>query len=129
MSAPIAELMQGLPDRVNGDPVLRRLGRFCSTEVLLEASDAGFHLVFARGRLEEVVRGPFAMRPWSFALRGEEDAWRRFWHPCPDPGYNDIFAMSRIGALRIEGDVGPLLAHLRFFKEVLALPRRPVARS
>lgn len=126
MSVSIPDLIEGLPDRVNGDPVLQRLGRFCTAELLLEIGESGFHLPFYRGCLEPVRRGPFRMRSWSFALRGQEDAWRRFWQQRPEPGYNDIFAMSRIGVLRIEGDVGPLLEHLRFFKEVLALPRETI---
>ena len=47
----------------------------------------------------------------------------------PTPGFNDVFAMARYGHMRIEGDVGPLLEHLRFFKEVLALPRRRRTRD
>jgi hypothetical protein len=123
----IAALIEALPERVNADPALQRLGRFCSMEFLLEAGALSFHLVVERGRLARVIRGPRRMRGWAFALRAPEDAWRRFWQRVPDVGYNDIFAMSRYGHLAIEGDIGPLLAHLRYVKEVLALPRRMLA--
>ena len=129
MSASISGMVDTLPERVNRNPVLQRLGRRCSSEVLLEIGDSAFHLVFERGRLAAVIRGPLAMRSWTFALRGEEDAWHRFWQPLPEPGYHDIFAMTRTGVLNIEGDVGSLLAHLRFFKEVLALPRAAISGS
>ena len=45
----------------------------------------------------------------------------------PEVGFSDIFAMARFDHMRIEGDVGPLLQHLRFIKEVLALPRGSIA--
>ena len=112
-----------LPELVARDPHLLRLGRFCSTELLLEIGEQTFHLVIDRGRVVEVARGPLRMRAWAFAIRGDRDTWQRFWEPIPAPGFNDIFAMASHGHVRIEGDVGPLLAHLRYVKAVLALPR------
>lgn len=124
MDEDIASLMQALPERVNEDPALVRLGRYLSTELLLEAGERGWHLVVERGAMVDVVPGPLRMRPWVFALRASPAAWSRFWRPLPAPGYHDIFAMARYGHLRIEGDLGPLLANLRYVKEVVALPRR-----
>ena len=63
------------------------------------------------------------MRAWHFALRGAEASWRAFWSPVPRPGFNDVFAMARYGHITIEGDIGPMLEHLRFVKALLALPR------
>jgi hypothetical protein len=122
--ANIGALMEALPDQVNGSELLQRIGRHCSTEFLLEVGQHCYHLVVERGRLVSVIPGPLRMRGWAFALRAEATAWQRFWEPEPAPGYSDLFAMSRYGHLRIEGDVGPLLAHLRYVKEVVALPRR-----
>ena len=50
--------------------------------------------------------------------------FRRFWQPVPVPGYHDILAMTRFGHAKIEGDLQPLLANLRYVKDVLAAPRR-----
>ena len=127
MDADIAELLQALPARVNADPALQRIGRHCSTEWLLETGTQQHHLVVERGRLVELIPGPLRMRAWTFALRASPGTWRRFWQPLPEPGYHDIFAMARFGHMRIEGDVGPLLEHLRYVKEVVALPRRMLA--
>lgn len=112
-----------LPAAVNDDPVLLRLGRYCSTEFLLAADDVECHLTVDRGRLGEVVDGPFKMRSWAFAIRADAESWREFWSPFPSVGYNDIFAMTRYGHACIDGDIGPLLDNLRYIKEVLALPR------
>jgi hypothetical protein len=125
----IDTLMQALPARVNADTALQRIGRYCSVEFLFQYGDRDFYLSVDRGRMAPVLAGTRRMRAWHFALRAPAGAWQRFWEPLPAVGYNDIFAMSRYGHLAIEGDVGPLLAHLRYLKEVLALPRRLRAQA
>jgi len=42
----------------------------------------------------------------------------------PAPGYHDLFAMKKLGVARVEGDLVPLMANLRYVKDVLAAPRR-----
>jgi len=64
------------------------------------------------------------MRSWTFALRASPETWQRFWEPTPAPGYHDLFAMKRLGVARIEGDLVPLMANLRYVKDVVAAPRR-----
>lgn len=129
MSDDLDALVRALPDRVNGHGPLRRIGRHCTTEFLLEVGERPYHLVIDRGYLEPVIRGPRLMRAWAFALRADTHTWRRFWDPLPAPGFNDLFAMARYRHLRIEGDVGPLLTHLRYLKEVVALPRLMLAEA
>lgn len=50
-------------------------------------------------------------------------AWEAFWQPVPVAGWHDLFALSKRGELRMEGDMHLLLAHLQYHKDVLALPR------
>ena len=64
------------------------------------------------------------MRATSFSIRGTDEAWRRHWHKVPEPGWHDLFALSKRGAASIEGDLRPLLQNLQYFKDLLALPRR-----
>ena len=47
----------------------------------------------------------------------------------PAPGWHDLFALTKRGAASMEGDFRPLLQHLQFFKDLLALPRRLSAES
>ena len=42
----------------------------------------------------------------------------------PGPGWHDLFAPHQARAASMEGDFRPLLQHLQFFKDLLALPRR-----
>tara|TARA_R110002167_G_scaffold95186_8_gene253646 strand:+ start:43 stop:411 length:369 start_codon:yes stop_codon:yes gene_type:complete len=116
-------MFERLPDLVNGDTALVHRGRYLSVEMLLQSGDAPYRVVIRDGRIERVEVGAALMRPWRFAIRAEESAWRAFWQPVPRPGYHDIFAMCKLGVASVEGDLQPLLANLRYIKEVLAAPR------
>ena len=119
----MAAVFERLAELVNGDEALVRRGRFLTTTFLLQADEATWLVRVVEGRIERVERGPFLMRAWSFAIRASRAAWERFWAAVPAPGYHDVFAMTRIGAARVEGDLQPLMTHLRYFQEVLAAPR------
>ncbi|MCY4469470.1 MAG: hypothetical protein OXC08_12180 [Thiotrichales bacterium] len=125
----IEEILDQLPATANACPHLTRVGRHCSVEFLIEVESRAFQLTVQSGRITDVHLGPLNMRAWRFAIRAGESAWREFWSPMPRPGFNDIFAMASRGHARIEGDVGPLLEHLRFFKELVQLPRSMQAQS
>lgn len=125
MRSPEAEaIVARLPDLVNGDADLVRRGQRLTTTFLLAVDDAEYLVHVAAGRLAAVERGPFLLRSWSFAVRAPGEAWARFWQPVPEPGYHDLFAMKKLGVACVEGDLWPLMAHLRYLKDVLATPRR-----
>jgi pimeloyl-ACP methyl ester carboxylesterase len=116
--------MTALPDLVNADAALLRRGRYLTTTFLVEVDEAQYLVRVVEGRIAAVDRGPFLMRPWSFAVRASEETWRRFWEPVPAPGYHDLFAMKKAGVVRVEGDLVPLMANLRYVTDVLVAPRR-----
>jgi hypothetical protein len=120
-------LVARLPELVNGDAGLVRRGRALSTTFLLGVDDAEYLVRIVEGRIAAVEPGPFLLRAWSFAVRAPAAAWARFWEPVPAPGYHDVFAMKKLGVARVEGDLWPLMAHLRYVKDVLAAPRRAAA--
>jgi hypothetical protein len=119
-----AAAIERLPALVNGDAALVRRGRTLSGVVLVEIGATPFHLSIEHGRIARLERGPAIMRSWSFAVRGGEDAWRKFWQRFPPPHFHDLFALAKAGAFRIEGDLYPLMAHLLYVKGVLEAPRR-----
>jgi hypothetical protein len=123
-AAALHDRMAALAGVVNADPALVRRGRFLSTTFLLEVGEAEYLVKVVEGRVASVERGPFLMRPWTFAVRAPVDAWARFWAPVPEPGYHDLFAMKKLGVARVEGDLVPLMANLRYVKDVVAAPRR-----
>lgn len=119
-----AEILLSLPSLVNHDAALVRRGRCCSTSLMVAAGSVPLYLSIDEGKVRDVTCGPLLMRSWRFAIRADADAWGRFWQPLPEPGFHDLLAMTRFGRATIEGDLQPLMANLRYFKEVLEAPRR-----
>jgi hypothetical protein len=120
----IAAVLDHLAQLVNEDPSLVRRGRYLSTTFLVETGSTAWLVTVHEGRVTKLERGPFLMRGWSFAVRASEEAWRRFWEPVPAAGWHDLFAMTKGGHATVEGDLRPLMANLRYVKDVLAKPRR-----
>ena len=119
----MARVFERLPDWVNADAALVRRGRYLSTTFLIEVGEVAWLVPVPEGRGTRVERGPFLMREWAFAIRAPAEAWRRFWEPVPAPGFHDLFALTKGGHARVEGDLQPLMANLRYVKDLLTLPR------
>lgn len=119
----IAAVLDRLAELVNADAGLVRRGRYLSTTFLVETGATAWLVTVHEGRVTRVERGPFLMRAWTFAVRASEEAWRRFWQPVPAAGWHDLFAMTKRGHATVEGDLRPLMANLRYVKDVLAKPR------
>jgi len=113
-----------LPELVNADERLVWRGRFLTVDFLVEVGDIPYYVSIQSGRITSIDRGPFPMRPWRFAIRAKAEAWEKLWEPVPRPGYTDILGMMKIGEARIEGDLQPFMANLRYLKEILVTPRR-----
>jgi hypothetical protein len=118
-------MFEALQERVNADQALIRRGRYLTTTFLVETGETAWLISVFEGR---IVRGPFVMPSSSFALRASEAEWRKFFSPRPPPGSNDLMALIRRRVLTAEGDLKVFMAHLRYFKEVLA-KLRPVGDS
>ena len=117
-------MIEKLPELVNADDRLVWRGRFLTVDFLVEVGDIPYYISIQSGRITSIERGPFPMRPWRFAIRAKAEAWEKLWEPVPRPGYTDILGMMKIGEARIEGDLQPFMANLRYIKEVLVTPRR-----
>jgi hypothetical protein len=120
----VSGAMERLGELANADAWLVHRGRFLDVTFLIEVGDTPYLVRIHRGRVEQVDKGPLVMPRWTFALRASEEAWAAFWSSAPRPGFHDLIAMMKMRALRIEGDQHPFMANLRYFKDLLALPRR-----
>ena len=89
--------------------------RFGDTPVLVSVREG-------RVVAAEIARGPLAS--WDFSLSAGADAWTRFWQPVPEAGWHDIFALSKRGAMAIEGNLQPLMANLQYVKDLAAAGRQ-----
>jgi len=117
-------MIEKLPELVNGDERLVWRGRFLTGGFLIQVGDDSYLVSIQSGRIVSVERGPFYMRSWKFSVRAPAEAWEKLWDPVPRPGYTDILGVMKRGEARIEGDLQPLIANLRYMKEILATPRR-----
>ncbi len=64
------------------------------------------------------------MESCDLVFHADALAWLGHWQAVPEPGLHDIFAMTRFGHLKIEGNFRPLMTHLQVMKDIIALPRR-----
>lgn len=117
------DTIHSLKTRLDDTPHLHRIGALFSDTILLKVDGDEFFLVFEKGRIARIVEGPSKKTPYKFGILTDADALRQFWTATPAPGFHDIFAMVKIGRAEIVGDMLLLVKNLRFFKEVLALPR------
>jgi hypothetical protein len=115
--------IESLGELANQDPWLVHRGRFLSVTFLIEVGPTPYLVRIHRGRVEAVEKGPLTMPRWTFALRASNEAWSTFWTAVPPAGFHDLIAMVKGRALSVEGDQHPFISNLRYFKDLLALPR------
>jgi hypothetical protein len=113
-----------LPALLAADDDLKRRGRWLDTECRIDVGSEPFFLSFRDGYLSSLDRGARLMRSSTFAFRATDEGWTQYWRPVPEPGWHDLFALTKRGAALMDGDLRPLLQNLQFFKDLLALPRR-----
>ena len=123
-----ARFQKSIPDHVNADAHLVWRGRTLTADCLVGIGSASFLLRIDAGRIRECLTRLPLLCPWDFAVRGSVDGWSALWQDPPDPGWHDLFALSKRGEMRFEGHLQPFLAHLQYMKDVLALPRAGDAR-
>lgn len=119
-----ADRFAALPDLLSGDPDLRRRGHWLSVDCRIDVGAEPFFLSIHDGTLAALDRGPKLMRSTVFTFRATDEAWTRHWAAIPEPGWHDLFALTKRGAASLEGDLRPLLQNLQYFKDLLALPRQ-----
>jgi hypothetical protein len=119
-----AVIFAQIPRLLAADTDLVRRGAFFDARFQIGIGAIPFDVVVIAGNITQFERGPFLMRPWRFAVRATAEAWGRFWQPVPEPGWHDLFALTKRGHAALEGDLQPLMANLQYLKDLLALPRR-----
>ena len=119
-----ADRFARLPELLLSDQDLIRRGRWLGVECRVDVGGEPFFLSIRDGALANLDRGARLMRSTAFSFRATDEAWTNHWQPTPDPGWHDLFALTKRGAASMEGDLRPLLQNLQYFKDLLALPRR-----
>ena len=119
-----ADRFAAVPGLLSADPDLQRRGRWLSVDCRVDIGAEPFFLSIRDGALAALDRGPKLMRSTAFTLRATDEAWTNHWKAVPEPGWHDLFALTKRGAASMDGDLRPLLQNLQYFKDMLALPRR-----
>jgi hypothetical protein len=121
--AAVIEAFAGIAALLDQAPALIQRGRFLDCECLLGPASGAFHASIRQGRIVELAPAPVLMRSWRFSYRASAAAWAEYWRPVPRPGFHDLLALTKRGEAVLEGDLYPFMAHLQYFKDLLALPR------
>lgn len=113
-------MFERLHEAAGRDARLAAMAPRLSAVVMLEAGDEAFRLTIREGHLRPVERGPFVMPSCDFRISAPAEAWEKFLGAPPPPGFHDLFALLRRGDLRLDGNLHPFMAHLMYFKRLLA---------
>jgi hypothetical protein len=119
-----ADRFARLPHLLSADADLLRRGRWLTVDCRVDIGCEPFFLSLREGALSSFERGTRLMRSTVFAYRASDAAWTQHWKPIPDPGWHDLFALTKRGVASIDGDLRPFLQNLQYFKDLLALPRK-----
>ncbi len=113
---------QAIASAFASDSDLLRRGAQVNSCCLIEIGSEQLVLTIRNGRptIDERVH---LLGSWEFAIRAGVDAWFALWQPVPKAGWHDLFALTKRGAMRIEGSLQPFMAHLQYFKDLVTLPR------
>lgn len=106
-------------------PALRdlgRRGRWTSARMLVGIGDAQILVEVREGILMLQTEMPL-LCSWDFCVRGTAHAWVSLWRAIPEPGRHDLFALTKRGELRVEGNLQPFMSSLQYFKDLLVMPR------
>jgi hypothetical protein len=115
-------LRQSIAAAFAGDSDLLRRGWLVDTRCLIEIGAEQLVLTIRNGRPTLADRVPL-LGSWDFAIRADAEAWSALWQPVPKAGWHDLFALTKRGAMRIEGSLQPFMANLQYFKDLVTLPR------
>jgi len=120
----IFEGFKAIPELLARDAALIARGRWLDVDCLLGPTMQPFHVAIRAGQIVDMTPAPVLMRSWRFAYRATPAAFAAHWQAMPPAGWHDLLALTKRGHASLEGDLHPFMAHLQYFKDLLALPRQ-----
>ena len=88
---------------VNADAHLVHRGRTLTGALLVEIGDTPHLLRLEAGRIAAVQRRFPLFQERLLTIRGSARAWQALWQPVPEPGWHDLFALTKRGEMQVEG--------------------------
>lgn len=98
--------------------------RALNTRCVVGIDGAPYLLEFAAGRLIACRPHQGLLVTYDFAVHGSAAAWASLWEDPPRPGRQDLLGLYKVGEIRLEGRLEPFMAHLQYFKDLFASPRK-----
>lgn len=108
---------------VNADAHLVHRGRTLTGALLVEIGNTPHLLRLEAGRIAAMDRRFPLFQERLLTIRGSARAWQALWQPVPEPGWHDLFALTKRGEMQVEGRMHSFFAHLQYLKDVLEMPR------
>lgn len=122
--AAVIEAFRRIPDYLARDAALMARGRLLDVDCLLGPTVQPFYVAIRAGSIVDLTPAPVLMRSSRFSYLASPQAWAAYWQPMPKAGWHDLLSLTKRGEATLSGDLHPFIAHLQYFKDVLALPRR-----
>ena len=122
--AAVIDAFRRIPDDLARDTALMVRGRLLDVDCLLGPTVQPFHVSIRAGAIVDITPAPVLMRSSRFSYLASPGAWAAYWQPMPPAGWHDLLSLTKRGEATLSGDLHPFIAHLQYFKDVLALPRR-----
>jgi len=97
--------------------------RALNLDLMVQFSDYPVLLRIRDGAVASCDENLPPLQSWDVAIKADDEVWRAFWQPVPEPGWHDILALRKRGLMSIEGRLQPLMANLQYVKDLLATPR------
>ncbi len=120
----VIEAFRRIPEYLARDAALMARGRLLDVDCLLGPTVQPFHVSIRGGAIVDMTPAPVLMRSSRFSYLASPQAWAAYWQPMPKAGWHDLLSLTKHGEATLSGDLHPFIAHLQYFKDVLALPRR-----
>ena len=114
-----ADRFARLPTLLRADADLLRRGRSLDVECRIDIGSEPFFLAIREGAIANLERGPRLMRSTAFTFRATDEAWTQYWKAVPEPGWHDLFALTKRGTASMDGDLRPLLQNLQYFLSLI----------
>lgn len=122
LTASLQERFESVRQQVNTNRRLVHRGRYLTAHIKVFIGTAAYLVDIRNGEIHCINARPPLFAAADLVIRATEEAWAALWEKPPRPGWHDIFALAKRGAMGIEGDSRLFFAHLQYLKDVLSAP-------
>lgn len=124
MNESLQERFESIQQWVNADHWLVHRGRHLTANIKVFVGSQPYMLSIRNGEIHSISKQLPLFATADLVVRATEEAWAALWEKHPLPGWHDLFALTKRGAMSIEGNSHVLFANLQYLKDVFNTPGR-----